>query len=193
MSTLEASRNNYVHKCDVRTEYVSHDEPSLLEAREARQVIQEFARYLISREGNFHFISQLLKYQLCRDESIVSNIYTLLYLLQKKKTQLTYSTTFGVGLWPNATGFQRIPWLEKKIKAVPHHYFNDYISETTTFLTFHIENRNADVFEEKVFRYAFLRETLRSLLLVAKEMDRTDLMCSVLKCSLEMITFNDLC
>ena len=74
-------------KCDVRTEYVSHEEPTALEAREARQVIQEFARYLISREGNFHFISQLLKYQLCRDESIVSNIYTLLYLLQKKKTQ----------------------------------------------------------------------------------------------------------
>ena len=165
--SLEASRNNYITKCDVRTEYVSHEEPTALEAREARQVIQEFARYLISREGNFHFISQLLKYQLCRDESIVSNIYTLLYLLQKKKTQLTYSSAFGLSIWPKATGFQRVLWLEKKIKDAPHHYFNDYISETTTFLTFHVDNRNADVFEDKIFRYAFLRETLRSLLLVA--------------------------
>ena len=99
---------------------------------DASEIPRDFAAFICGK-GNYVYISQILRYRVAKNESLMENLYKFLYLIKKKPIQFTYSPQYGLSLWPHDVGFQHIPAMEKYLHAAPHHFFADYITETTTF------------------------------------------------------------
>jgi hypothetical protein len=187
---LQTSRINYQKHHEVKEERLEHEEPSTEEKAEARIVASSFAAFLCA-EGNALLVSQMLRYRIARTDSLVDNLYQFVHLIKKKPIQFTYSPQYGLSLWPHELGFQRMPAMEEKLQALSHHFFSDYITETTTFLVYHTDFRFKDIFDE-MFRQAFLVQSMRNLLRVSLELSRSRLLQSVLKSSLLMLRINEI-
>lgn len=186
---LQTSRINYQSHHEVKEERLVHEEPSVGEKNRAKQTARDFAAFICGK-GNYVYISQILRYRVAKNESLMENLYKFLYLIKKKPVQFTYSPQYGLSLWPHDVGFQHIPAMEKYLHAAPHHFFADYITETTTFLVYHIDFRFEDIFD-KLFRETFLRQSIKNLLLVGVELGRSRLVQSVIKSSLLMLSINE--
>ena len=187
---LQTSRINYQAHHEVKEERLVHEEPTTEEKHMARSRAADFAAFLCGA-GNHVFVSQILRYRVAKDESLMENLYKFLYLVKKKTIQFTYSPQYGLSLWPHDVGFQRIEAMERSLQANPHHFFSDYITETTTFLLYHIDFRFPEIFND-AFREAFLLQSIRNLLRVGIRLDRSELLRSVLKSSLLMLRINEI-
>lgn len=187
---LQTSRINYQAHHEVKEERLEHEEPTVDEKRRAQSRAEGFAAFLCG-SGNHAFVSQILRYRVAKDESLMENLYKFLYLVRKKKIEFTYSPQYGLSLWPHDVGFQRIGAMEQSLQANPHHFFSDYITETTTFLLYHIDFRFPEIFNDS-FREAFLLQSIRNLLRVGLSLDRSKLLQSVLKSSLLMLRINEI-
>lgn len=187
---LQASQCNYKQCHEVKEERIVHEEPTRAEKTEAREEMKAFAAYLCGH-GNAKFVSQMLRYRVATDDALMENMYKFIYLIQKKKIQFTYSPQYGISLWPHDVGFQRMPEIEDSLRESSHFFFNDYITETTTFLTYHIDFRFQDVFD-KSFRYAFLAKSMHTLLTFGKQLNRARLVHSMLKSSVLMLSINEI-
>ncbi len=187
---LEASRINYRQSHEVREQRLEHEEPSLSEKHAARECMLEFSNFLTTEAGNHALLSQVLRYRLSQNDSLMENLYSLVYLILKKPIEFTLSPQYGVSLWPHDIGFQRLPALETLLLKAPHHYFDDYLTETTTFVLFHTDFRFPDVFGH-AFRGRFLEQSMRTLLRFGKSMRRLNLVKTILRCSLQMYNINE--
>lgn len=188
---FEASRINYETINDVKEQHLSHKEPTRREMEAARALMQDFAQFLCSQKGNESFLSQVLRYRVATSDSLMENVYVLINIILKKKINLTFSPQYGISLWPHSVGFQKFKGLEERISEFPHHFFNDFLSETTTFIVFHIDFRYNDIFN-KQFRECFFAQSLTSILRFGKEHNRLNLVKSIIKSSLMMHHINEL-
>lgn len=187
---LQASQCNYKQCHEVKEQRIVHDEPTAQDKKTAREEMKSFLAYLCGK-GNPKFVSQLFRYRLAEKDSFMENLYKFVYLIQKKKIQFTYSPQYGISLWPHDVGFQRMPEIEASLQESSHFFFNDYITETTTFLTYHIDFRFMDLFDQN-FRYTFLKRSIETLLRVAYLMHRSKLLQDMLKSSLLMLAINEI-
>lgn len=188
---FEASRINYENFNDVKEQHLVHKEPTVEEMIKAKAFVTTFARFICSPEGNECLLSQILRYRVGVSDSLMENIYVFINIILKKNIFFTFSPQYGVSLWPHDVGFQRFKGLEKAINEEPHHYFNDFLSETTTFIVFHVDFRYSDVFDKK-FREQFFRQSLHTILKFGKKEKRLNLVKSIIKSSLLMHQINEL-
>ena len=188
---LETSRINYQQSHEVKEKRLSHAEPSQLEKTKARKYMQSFAEFLCTERGNEFFLGQVLRYRLGQNDSLMENVYVLFNLILKTPIDFVYCDEYGIGLWPHDIGFQRIPVLEKWLKERPNWAFDDYISETTTFLVFHTDFRFSDIFQ-KEFRRAFYRQSITTLLKFGKSCKRLRLVQTIIRSSILMHGINEL-
>ena len=188
---LKASRINYERSHEVKEQRLTHAEPSPPEKAEARECMKSFADFLCTTQGNHFFLGQILRYRLSQNDSLMENVYTLLNLILKTPIDFVYCAEYGVGLWPHHIGFQRVPVLEEELEQAPHCFFDDYISETTTFLVFNTDFRFPEIFGPE-FRRAFYRQALRTLLVVGLDMKRLRLVQSIIRSSILMHRINEL-
>lgn len=194
MSDLfEASRINYESFNDVKEQHqhLVHREPTVQEMVNAKALIGKFAEYICSPYGNECLLSQILRYRVGVSDSLMENIYVFINIILKKNIFFTFSPQYGVSLWPHDVGFQKFKGLEKLINEEPHHYFNDFLSETTTFIVFHVDFRYNDVFDKK-FREHFFCQSLHTILKFGKKEKRLNLIKSIIKSSLLMHQINEL-
>lgn len=143
---LEASRINYQTSHEVKEQRLTHAEPTTLAKSKAKEIMQSFADFLCTETGNEFFVGQILRYRVGKTDSLMENVYVFLQLILKTQIDFVYCREYGISLWPYDVGFQRNEILEKKIESSPHWFFDDYISETTTFLVFHTDFRFPEVF-----------------------------------------------
>ena len=188
---LEASRINYQRSHEVKEQRLSHEEPSKLEKAKAKKLMQSFSDFLCSETGNEYYLAQLLRYRIGRTDSLMENVYVLFNLILKTPIDFVYSSEYGISLWPKQLGFQRLPELEKLLEKSANCFFDDYISETTTFLVFHTVFRFPEVFG-KSFRSAFYRQSLHTLLKFGKCCKRLRLVEAIIRSSIVMHKINEL-
>lgn len=190
-SMLEASRINYQTSHEVKEQRLSHAEPTFQEKARARAILQSFADFLCSEEGNEFFVGQILRYRVGKTDSLMENVYVFLNLILKTQIDFVYCREYGISLWPYDIGFQRNQVLEKKLEQSPNWFFDDYISETTTFLVFHTEFRFPEVFAN-AFRQKFYRQSIHTLLKFGKACNRLHLIRAIVRSSILMHKINDL-
>ena len=188
---LEASRINYRQSHEVKEQRLSHAEPSLEEKTKAKREMQLFAEFLCTEAGNEYYLAQVLRYRIGKTDSLMENVYHLFNLILKTPIEFVYSSEYGIGLWPHSLGFQRLPQLEKMLEASPNCFFDDYISETTTFLVFHTVFRFPEVFG-KSFRIAFYHQSMHTLLKFGKCCKRLRLIEAIIRSSILMHQINEL-
>ena len=188
---FEASRINYETVDEVGEQHLVHKEPTGEERDLAEALIMEFASFLCSPQGNMAFLSQILRYRVANSDSLMENVYVFINIILKKKIFFTFSPQYGVSLWPHDVGFQRFKGLEKHIAEAPHHFFNDFLSETTTFIVYHVDFRFDDIFDT-TFRQEFFRQSLATILKLGAKQKRLNLVKSIIKSSLLMHQINEL-
>ncbi len=188
---FEASRINYEALHEVKEQHLVHKEPTNDEKKGARHLISSFADFLCTKRGNHALLSQMLRYRCGSTDSLMENIYVFINIMLKKKCSFTFSPQYGLSLWPHAIGFQKFKALESQLKKNPHFFFNDFLSETTTFVIFHTDFRFKDIFEGN-FRSAFFSQSLTTLLHLGAELNRLNLMKSIIKSSITMYQINEL-
>ena len=188
---LETSQNNYQQSHEVKEQRLSHVDPSLPEKERARGRMQSFANFLCTEEGNEFFLGQILRYRLGKTDSLMENVYVLFNLILKTPIDFVFSSEYGISLWPHDLGFQHHPMLEKELKESPNCFFDDYISETTTFLVFHTVFRFPELFG-KDFRTVFYRQSIHTLLKFGKSCKRLHLIQAIIRSSILMHRINEL-
>ena len=187
---LETSRINYQQSHEVKEQRLSHAEPDELEKEKARELMQSFADFLCTETGNEFFLGQILRYRLGKTDSLMENVYVLFNLILKTPIDFVYSSEYGITLWPQMVGFQRVPVLERELSQAPHCFFDDYISETTTFIVFHTDFRFPDVFGN-AFRRLFYRQSIATLLKFGKICKRLRLVQAIIRSSITMHKINE--
>jgi len=188
---LETSQNNYQQSHEVKEQRLSHVDPSLPEKEKAKGLMQSFANFLCTEEGNEFFLGQVLRYRLGKTDSLMENVYVLFNLILKTPIDFVFSSEYGISLWPHDLGFQHHPMLEKELKESPNCFFDDYISETTTFLVFHTVFRFPELFG-KDFRTVFYRQSIHTLLKFGKSCKRLHLIQAIIRSSILMHRINEL-
>lgn len=187
---LEASRINYQRSHEVKEQRLSHEDPSEAEKRNAKAFVQSFADFLCTEAGNEFYLGQVLRYRLGQNDSLMENVYVLLNLILKTPIFFVYCREYGVALWPNEIGFQKVDVLEEALEKSPNCYFDDYISETTTFLVYHTKFRFPEIFGDE-FRRAFFRQSLTTLLKFGKQCKRLRLLFAIIRSSILMHRINE--
>lgn len=152
--------------------------------------MHSFANFLCTEEGNEFFLGQVLRYRLGQNDSLMENVYVLINLILKTPISFVYCREYGISLWPMDIGFQKVDTLEKALEKAPNCYFDDYISETTTFLVYHTKFRFPEVFNDE-FRRAFYRQSLTTLLKFGKKCKRLRLLYAIIRSSILMHRIND--
>ena len=188
---LEASRINYQSSHEVKEQRLSHAEPTPIAKTKAKQFMQSFAEFICTETGNEFFVGQILRYRVGKTDSLMENVYVFLNLILKTQIDFVYCREYGISLWPYDIGFQRNSVLEKKLEASPNWFFDDYISETTTFLVFHTDFRFPEVFAN-AFRQKFYRQSIHTLLKFGKTCKRLHLVKAIVRSSILMHKINDL-
>lgn len=188
---METSRINYQQSHEVKEQRLSHAEPSAHEKAKAKECMRSFAEFLCTEAGNEFYLGQILRYRIGKTDSLMENVYVLFNLILKTPVKFVYSSEYGIALWPHQIGFQHCPKLEKELEQSPNCFFDDYISETTTFLVFHTLFRFPELFE-KQFRRAFYKQTLHTLLKIGKACERIKLVQAIIRSSILMHQINEL-
>lgn len=188
---LEASRINYQGLHEVKEQRLSHEEPSDFDKEKAKALMLSFSKFLCTEAGNEFLLGQILRYRIGKTDSLMENIYVFLDLILKTPIEFVYSKEYGIALWPHDIGFQRHEELEKELESAANCYFDDYISETTTFLVFHTDFRFPEVFDS-AFRRSFYRQSLHTLLKFGKHCKRLHLVEAIIRSSILMHQINDL-
>lgn len=188
---LKASRINYQSCHEVKEQRLSHAEPSHLDKAKAKAFMHSFAEFICTETGNEFFLGQILRYRVGKTDSLMENVYVFLNLILKTQINFVYCREYGISLWPYDIGFQRNAVIENKLEESPHWFFDDYISETTTFLVFHTDFRFPEVFAN-AFRQNFYQQSIHTLLKLGKACNRLYLVQAIVRSSILMHKINDL-
>ena len=132
------------------------------------------------------FCKQIFSYRIAKAQSFVKNIYDFLHIILYKPVTFTYSPQFGINLWPGKLSYVRIPVVEKLLQPFVSSLFMDYITETTTFLRYHIKFRFDNMFHTS-FKRQFCKQVIHCLLTFASSLDKMHTMKTGIETSLLLL------
>ena len=170
---------------------VSYDEPSEQDLQELYKMVDSIISSILTPKVVNSFCKQIFNYRIVKAESFIKNIYDFLYILLYKPVKFTYSPQFGINLWPGKLSYVRLPTIEKMIQPHVSLLFMDYITETTTFLRYHIKFRFNQKFDIS-FRKKFCRQVIQSLLMFSISIKKIHTMKTGIQNALKLIEIQQL-
>ena len=170
---------------------VSYDEPSEQDLQELYKMVDTIISSILTPKVVNSFCKQIFNYRIIKAESFIKNIYDFLYILLYKPVKFTYSPQFGINLWPGKLSYVRLPTIEKMIQPHVSLLFMDYITETTTFLRYHIKFRFNQKFDI-LFRKKFCRQVIQSLLMFSISIKKIHTMKTGIQNALKLIEIQQL-
>jgi len=139
-------------------------------------VAQKFTASLLTKDFAKRFCGEIFYYRL--HEGLVATLRQFFRALLFEPFHLICSPQFGTALSKPLLGFQTTLRCEEFLRS-PELYFEDYISETTTFVTFHMKYK-FDAMFDSAFRVALCRRCIEVLLNIAAEENQLQNMCDVI-------------
>ena len=164
----------------------SYNEPSEQEMQNLYKTVDNITSSLLTQKVVNSFCKQIFNYRIVKAESFIKNIYDFLYILLYKQINFTYSPQFGINLWPGKLSYVRLPTIENMVQPHVSLLFIDYITETTTFLRYHIKFRFNQNFNT-AFRKAFCRQVIQCLLKFAVSIKKMHTMKTGIQNALQLI------
>lgn len=187
MHLLEGQHRNLLTAKKIKPFIEKHEEPNQAEIFYARSKINKVLLNFVNNKNEIYFmIGNIFKYRIAKNTALFNNIYELLKIILYEDINFSYSPQYGVSFFPKRLGFQKLPCIVNVLKEKPWLYFSDYISETTTFITFHNEFRYPEIFTREM-RIILYINTLHVLLFVAKEMNKFHVMFDILQVAVKML------
>lgn len=164
----------------------SYDEPSRIQLEELYKEVETIITSLLTDEVIDAFCKQIFNYRIKKAESFIKNLYDFLYILLYQPVNFTYSPQFGITLWPGKLAYVRLPSIEKIIQPHVSLLFMDYITETTTFLRYHIKFRFNNKFNSG-FRKQFCGKVIKTLLMFSNTIKKMHVMKTGIENTLKLI------
>lgn len=186
MALLQGQRSNF-NNLKFIGPYVSiHQEPSEQELLEGKQQAIKIRDIFLSTTYVHDFTKKIFCYRIDKSDSLIQNLYDFFVILLKKPIQLYYSPHFGFALWVFDLGFCRYDPICNILEKNTYVYFEDYITETTSFIRYHYDFRYNFIFKDE-FRKQFICLVIQDLLKFSASLGRKDLMASCIECALNTI------
>lgn len=170
---------------------VSYDEPLEHELQELYKTVDSIISSILTQKVVNSFCKQIFNYRIVKAESFIKNIFDFLHILLYKPVKFTYSPQFGINLWPGKLSYVRLPTIEEMIQPHVSLLFMDYITETTTFLRYHIKFRFNQKFDIS-FRKKFCKQVIQSLLKFSISIRKLHTMKTGIQNALELIQIHQL-
>lgn len=167
----------------------SYDEPSSYEMQNLELEVLHIRDLLLSDSIIDDFCKQIFNYRIAKAQSFIKNIYDFLQVILYKEVKFTYSPQFGINLWPGALSYVRLQSIEQIVAKKVSLFFMDYITETTTFLRYHIKFRFNSVFNNN-FRRAFCQQVIKCLLHFSQSIDKLHTMKTGIETALLLLLIN---
>ena len=142
--------------------------------------------YLCSREYSKKLTSHVFQYKIGKKGDLISILCVFFRCLLKEPIKLCCSPQYGTGLWHEILGFHSTPSIS--LIKTPEYFFEDYVSETTTFVRFHTDYYYNDLFNGD-FRLKLARNCIEELLYVAKQHKQLELIYHALEYVLQLQRF----
>lgn len=165
---------------------VSYDEPSHTQLRDLHRKVETIITSLLTEEIIDAFCKQIFNYRIKKAVSFVKNLYDFFFILLYQPVKFTYSPQFGITLWPGKLAYVRLPTIETLIQPNVSLLFMDYITETTTFLRYHIKFRFNKKFNS-AFRKQFCRKVIKTLLIFSSKIEKMHVMKTGIENALKLI------
>lgn len=154
-----------------------------------KQQVQQIRDLLLSDDIVDDFCKQIFNYRIAKAQSFIKNIYDFLQVILYKQVKFTYSPQFGINLWPGTLSYVRLQSIEQIIANKVSLFFMDYITETTTFLRYHIKFRFNDVFNN-TFRKTFCQQVIQCLLRFSQSIHKLHTMKTGIETALSLMQIN---
>ena len=138
----------------------------------AKSMALSIRNKLTSEEYCHDFVSRVFQYKIGKVHEFVSIFRIFFRCLLCDRIKLCCSPQYGTALWSDILGFFTTP--DNILLERPEIFFEDYVSETTTFIRFHTDYYYNYIFDDK-FRLKFARNCIKELLKVASEHNQIDL------------------
>jgi len=163
--------------------HTTHAEPTADEIAYGKQLAHEVMQFIL--DHTYQICGQLFNYRVHTSESFIQNLYEFFYIIMYTKFKFCYSPQYGFTLWPSTLGFVTLQEMTTLMKEKLHILFEDYITETTTFVRYHYECRFNTIFQS--YKLTFLKAVVQSLITFGASMHRKHLMTDCIKSALNMI------
>ena len=170
---------------------VSYDEPLEHELEELYKMVDSIISSILTEKVVNSFCKQIFNYRIVKAESFIKNIFDFLHILLYKPVKFTYSPQFGINLWPGKLSYVRLPTIEEMIQPHVSLLFMDYITETTTFLRYHIKFRFNQKFDIS-FQKKFCKQVIQCLLKFSISIRKLHTMKTGIQNALELIQIHQL-
>lgn len=164
----------------------SYKDPSKEQMQQLHSTVDNIISSLLTPSIVDSFCKQIFSYRIAKAQSFVKNIYDFLHIILYKPVTFTYSPQFGINLWPGKLSYVRIPVIEALLQPLVSLLFMDYITETTTFLRYHIKFRFDNMFNA-CFKKQFCRQVIECLLTFASSLQKMHTMKTGIETSLLLL------
>jgi len=183
---IQGQRSNFNEIQHIGPYHSIHEEPSTDELRLGDIESKKIKDIILSEHFISKFVSTVFSYRINKSESVIQNFYEFFTIILKKNMRLYFSPQFGISLWIHDLGFMKYPVLESILNQNTYVYFEDYITETTTFVRYHYEYRYDGMWDH-AFRMTFTKKIIKDILKFSKSIDRELLVASCIQCALNML------
>ena len=186
MALLQGQRSNF-NNIKFIGPYVSiHQEPSENELLEGKLQAMKIRDIFLDKNYVHNFTKKIFCYRIEKSDSLIQNLYDFFAILLQKPIQLHYSPHFGFALWVFDLGFYRYKPICDILDKNTYIYFEDYITETTSFIRYHYDFRYNFIFKNG-FRQQFISLVIQDLLEFSESLGRRELIASCIECALNTI------
>jgi hypothetical protein len=168
---------------------MSYAEPTMQQLENMRHDVHNIKSLLLDERNIYKYCGSIFNYRVGKAESLVKNLYDLFHIILYQKIQLTYSPQFGINLWPGYLSYFRNNEIEGIVQQNVSSLFTDFITETTTFLRYHIKFRYNHLFNSS-FKKSYLSTVIKCLLLFASKINKIHVIQYSIKNALDLILIN---
>lgn len=168
---------------------MSYDEPAPNELQKIQKDALLIKEMLLDDINVYKYCGSLFNYRIGKAESFVKNLYILFNTILLHDVQFTYSPQFGINLWPGHLGYFRNKEIEEKVQTNVSLLFTDFITETTTFLRYHIKFRYNHMFHHG-FKKIYILKVIKALLYFASTVNKVCVMQHSIENALNLILIN---
>ena len=165
---------------------VTHMDPAPDELHEGKVIAQQIKQLVL--DNTYAICGKIFNYRINTSESLLQNLYDFFHSLLYTKMHLYYSPQYGFSFWPNQLGFVFLKEMDIffKNKNKLHIFFEDFITETTTFVRYHNQYRFDYMFGGK-FKLQFIKNCVSSLIAFGDSIGIKWLMVSLLRSTFDML------
>lgn len=183
---IKGQRSNFKNLTHIGPYHSIHDEPSQNDLQQGFINAIKIKNILLSTDYIHFFTSNIFNYRINKSEGLIQNLYDFFAILLKKEIFLHYSPQYGTSLWVHDLGFLKYSKIDDILQTKTFIYFEDYITETTTFIRYHYEFRYDHLFDYS-FRINFVKKVVKDLLHFSESIGRKEIITSCIRCALNML------